>query len=56
MATSLSPNLDEILRLGAMSAQYENQEMGLANAFRGMVGLRPVSGVGSNFGANLRAS
>jgi len=56
MATSLSPNLDEILRLGAMSAQYENQEMGLANAFRGMVGLRPVSGVGSNFGSNLRAS
>tara|TARA_Y100000310_G_scaffold101652_1_gene99773 strand:+ start:32 stop:1279 length:1248 start_codon:yes stop_codon:yes gene_type:complete len=56
MATSLSPNLDEILRLGAMSAQYENQEMGLANAFRGMVGLRPASGVGSNFGANLRAS
>ena len=56
MATSLSPNLDEILRLGAMSAQYENQEMGLANAFRGMVGLRPVSGVGGNFGANLRAS
>ena len=56
MATSLSPNLDEILRLGAMSSQYENQQMGLANAFRGIVGLRPASGVGSNFGANLRAS
>jgi len=56
MATSLSPNLDEILRLGAMSSQYENQQMGLANAFRGLVGLRPVSGVGGNFGANLRAS
>ena len=56
MATSLSPNLDEILRLGAMSSQYENQQMGLANAFRGLVGLRPVSGVGGNFGSNLRAS
>ena len=56
MTTSLSPNLDEILRLGAMSSQYENKQMGLANAFRGMVGLRPVSGVGGNFGSNLRAS